>query len=297
MWVGAGVASVWIAYHGGRYLLASPQLQLIHPEQVEVTGNHFVPRATILEVFTADRGKSIVRLPIAQRRRQLESIAWIEHATIRRVLPDRVQVEITERTPVAFLRQGSDMLLVDSHGVILERPLRADFYFPVVTGISMDTPLDEREKRMQLFAGFGQEVEDARAGALEKVSEVDVSDANDLVATIEGLQTALSADDSGTQSEGPVVVHFGDTDFGGKYSTLLENIVQWRATAGRIESVDLRFSREAVVNPQTPVVSQLSPRPQLGPLAQSQPVARQHTRRPEPGSPHAKRKGAPRYSQ
>lgn len=284
VWAGAGVASVWIAYHGSGDLLASPRMQLIHPEQVEVTGNHFVPRATILEVFAADRGKSILRLPIAQRRRQLESIGWVDHATIRRVLPNRVQVEIVERTPVAFLRQGNDLLLIDSRGVILERPSRADFDFPVVTGVSMDMPLDEREKRMHLFAGFGQELEDTRAGALERVSEVDLSDANDLIATIDGLPAASAGANSSAQTDGPVVVHFGDADFGGKYSTLLENIGSWRATAGRIESVDLRFSREAVVNPETPRVAQSLPQ------AMPQPAAKQHAAKVPPAPPHARRK-------
>jgi len=160
MWIGAGVATVWLAYNGGRFLLTAPEMRLVHPEQVEIAGNHFVPRATLLEIFAADQGKSIVRVPIGQRQRQIESISWVEHAAVRRALPNHIQVEITERMPVAFLRQGSDMLLIDSHGVILERPLRADFNFPVVAGISMDMPLNERETRMQLFSGFAQQVED-----------------------------------------------------------------------------------------------------------------------------------------
>jgi hypothetical protein len=35
-----------------------------------------------------------------------------------------------------------------------------------------------------------------------------------------------------------------------KYRLLAENITQWRASAGRVESVDLRFSRQVVVNPE-----------------------------------------------
>jgi cell division protein FtsQ len=177
------------------------------------------------------------------------------------------------------------MLLVDSHGVILERPLRADFHFPVVTGISTEMPLDEREKRMQLFVGFEKQLEDTRAGALERVSEVDLSDANDLIATIDGLEKVPADDNSWTQAD--VVVHFGNTDFGGKYGTLLENISQWRATAGRIESVDLRFSREAVVNPEMARVSQLSAQP---------PVVQQRVRRPEQRSSRAKRGTAAHHS-
>ena len=53
----------------------------------------------------------------------------------------------------------------------------------------------------------------------------------------------------GCRCDAPMIVHFGDSDFAAKYQTLIEDIGQWRATAGRVESVDLRFSREAVVNP------------------------------------------------
>jgi len=46
-----------------------------------------------------------------------------------------------------------------------------------------------------------------------------------------------------------VLVHFGASDFQAKYQTLIEKIGGWRAKTGRVESVDLRFSGQAVVNP------------------------------------------------
>ena len=85
---------------------------------------------------------------------QLEAIPWVAEAIVRRALPNNIEVEIAERAPIAFLRQGSDLALVDIHGVILERPLKADFHFPVVTGIHEDMTSVERERRMRLFAGF-----------------------------------------------------------------------------------------------------------------------------------------------
>jgi cell division protein FtsQ len=261
MWTGAGLAGIWLAYNAGHFLLAAPEMALIHPEQVMVSGSRgesprYVSRTAVVEVFAADRGKSILRVPLALRRRQLESISWIEQATVRRALPNTIEVEITERTPIAFLRQGSEMSLVDAHGVILERPASGDFHFPVVTGILPDMPQDEREKRMQLFAGFSQQAEEARAGAMLQVSEVELSDANDLTARVTGLQPADSANESWGASGQPVVVRFGDTDFEAKFRTLLDDIGEWRAAAGRVESVDLRFSREAIVNPDTADASQ-----------------------------------------
>jgi cell division protein FtsQ len=192
---------------------------------------------------------------LGERRRQIEALPWIEQATVRRALPNRIEVEITERTPVAFVREANDMALVDVHGVILERPLQGDFHFPVVTGIGADMALEDREMRMQLYSGFAQQIESAHAGALDQVSEVDLSDDHDVRATMTGLE----GDASGSPADAPVIVHFGDGDFAGKYQTLVEDIGQWRAKAGPIESVDLRFSREAVVNQDRTAVAQERP--------------------------------------
>ena len=43
----------------------------------------------------------------------LESIPWVQEATVERALPDRIRVELTERAPVAFLRTGNELQLVD----------------------------------------------------------------------------------------------------------------------------------------------------------------------------------------
>jgi threonylcarbamoyladenosine tRNA methylthiotransferase MtaB len=48
-----------------------------------------------------------------------------------------------------------------------------------------------------------------------------------------------------------VTVHFGQGDFTGKYRMLAENFAQWQANAGRVESIDLQYSRQVVVNPDT----------------------------------------------
>jgi len=245
VWVVASGAAAFAAYESGRFLLYAPQLALLHPEQVVLAGNHFVESARVREIFAADRGKSVLRIPLDQRRRQLESLPWIEQATVRRALPNRIEVEIKERVPVAFLREPGEMALIDAHGVILDRPLEGDFHFPVIAGIASDMALEDRATRMQLYSGFAQQIESVHAGALDRLSEVDLSDEHDVRATLTGLGGSSAAGDS---AGAPVVVHFGDGDFASKYQTLVNDIAQWRAKAGPVESVDLRFNREAVVN-------------------------------------------------
>jgi cell division protein FtsQ len=280
MWIGAGIVVAGFAYVTGQFLLHSPAMALLHPEQIRITGNRFVQPPNVLGIFAADRNHSVLRIPLSERRRQIESLPWVEQATVRRALPNHIEIEIVERTPIAFLRDGSDMSLVDVHGMILERPLTGNFHFPVVSGVSAEMPMDERERRMQLFAGFSQQIQAAHVGAMEQVSEVDLSDAEDLRATLTGLPGGsapggVTAGDWG-QTESPLLVHFGDSDFEAKYRTLVENIGQWRATAGRVESVDLRFSREAVVNPDTTLLAQQSVSPRVSQKASGKPAAAQH---------------------
>jgi cell division protein FtsQ len=257
LWTTAGIAGMGCAYICGQFLLSSKEMALVHPSQVHLTGNHYVESAAVLEIFAADRGQSVLRIPLEERRRQVEAIPWVAQATVRRALPDTLQVDITERTPIAFLREGTGLSLIDINGVILQRPLRDNFHFPVVTGIRSDMPLDDREERMHLFSGFMQGVEAARPGASNQVSEVDLSDDHDLQATLTGLQSDFVDGSSGAAMDAaaPLLVHFGDGDFESKYQTLLEKIAEVRAKVGPIQSIDLRFDGELVANPETAAVA------------------------------------------
>jgi len=235
-------------YEGATYLLYSPGVLLKNAEQIEVRGGRYVTAEAIAEKFSADMGRSVVRVPLTDRREDIESLAWVEEAHVQRVMPNRILVEVTERTPVAFLRTGNDLSLVDSHGVILDRPAEGQFHFPVVSGITEVTPKATREQHMNLFVQFMKDIERVQPGAEDHISEADITEASDLRVTLTGLGT-LS--DSGS----PILVHFGDSDFGNRYHLLVENIDQWRASAGSVDSVDLRFARQVVVNPESKTVA------------------------------------------
>ena len=125
-------------------------------------------------------------MPLDARRAALEAIPWVAQASVERALPNRIRVELTERTPVAFLRTGNQLALVDASGVILDRPLEGDFHFPVVSGLDESMPRSDRAARMQLFVEFLKEIDLAHPGASDQVSEVDLSDAQDVRASSPG---------------------------------------------------------------------------------------------------------------
>jgi cell division protein FtsQ len=237
----AGVTGVTVAVYGMQFLLYSPAMLLLKPEQIELTGNRIVSREAVLQQFVHDRNRSVLRVPLDARRSQLEQIPWVESASVQRILPNRLRIELTERTPVAFARNGNELALIDAHGVILDRPRGQDLHFPIVTGVSEDLPRDQREKRMQTYEEFLKDVELVRGGSSERLSEIDLSNPKDLRVVMTGL---ASANDSQA-----VTIHFGSGEFTGKYKMLVDNFSQWQANAGRVQSIDLQYSRQVVVNP------------------------------------------------
>jgi cell division protein FtsQ len=248
------LAGVFVLGVAARFLLFSPTVRLASLDQIEVTGNHFVPSATVAAAFAPDLGRSVLRVPLEDRRKELAAMPWVAQVWVKRDLPNRIRVELVERTPIAFLRLPNDLALIDASGVILDRPLSAEFHFPVVSGISDSTPADARALRMKMFAEFMKDIEIVRSDAADRVSEADLSDEQDVRATLTGIGN----------EDGPVLVHFGDSDFGNRYRLLAENIDQWRQSAGRVDSVDLRFARQVVVNPESGTSARAMPADEAG---------------------------------
>jgi cell division protein FtsQ len=247
VWTIAGAAGLSVSVVAGRFLLYSPQVLLLKSDQIDLLGNHIVSRESVLQPFAHDRNRSVLCIPLEARRSQLEQLPWVESASVERILPNRIRVELTERTPIAFLRNGNELALIDAHGVILNRPEGEDLHFPIVAGLPDSMPREEREKRMETYQEFLRDADLVRVGSSDRVSEIDLANAKDLRVVMTGLASA-------TDSQA-VTIHFGNSDFTGKYRMLVENFAQWQANAGRVQSIDLQYSRQVVVNADSSATS------------------------------------------
>jgi cell division protein FtsQ len=240
------LGAVAVATVGGmaiRFALHSPQMALLTRDQIDVRGNHVVPQEEVQKLFLKDRGRSVLQVPLEARRSQIEQLAWVEQASVQRILPNRLRVELTERTPVAFFRNGSELTLIDGEGVLLDRPEGEDFHFPIVTGLSEDMRREERAKRMETYQEFIKDINLVKAGSTDDVSELDLGDPRNLRAVLTGLA-------SGPRAQA-VTVEFGAGDFTNKYKMLVQKFPQWQSDNGPLRRIDLRYSKQVVVNPDT----------------------------------------------
>jgi cell division protein FtsQ len=232
----AGIAGTALYQYGER----NWRFRIQSSDDIEISGTHNVPHAQVMEVLGGDIGRNIFFIPLSERKAQLERIPWVESASVMRFVPNRLQVEIHERTPVAFARVGSRIWLIDAGGTLMELPgAGKDRYsFPVVVGMNPGEPLSTRAARMKIYNQLFREFESEDAHYSQEVSEVDLSDPEDV--------KVLTND-----SAGPVLVHLGPSDFLGRYKIYVTHVQGWRQQFEKLESVDLRYEHQIIVNPDS----------------------------------------------
>jgi cell division protein FtsQ len=222
-------------------VMHDPRFFIQSASSIEIQGNVHLTRDELVNIFGEDVERNIFYVSLPQRRAQLQQLPWVENATVMRLLPNRLRVSIVERTPVAFVRQGGRIGLVDASGVLLDLPQHgqgdAHYSFPVVTGILAADPASTRAARMKIFEQFTHDLDSSGEHISEKLSEVDLSDPEDV--------KALIPDDSKD-----VLVHFGDTDFMDRYRKFEEHLAEWRTQYPALSSVDMRYERQVVLEMQ-----------------------------------------------
>jgi cell division protein FtsQ len=239
----AGAATVSSVLY--RYGSHSWRFRLESSDNIEIRGTQNVTRAQVLEVMGADIGRNLFFVPLSDRKKQLEDIAWVESATVMRLLPDRLRVEIRERTPVAFVQIGSRVALIDASGVVMDMSAtrQTRYSFPVITGMQESEPLSTRAARMKTYSALIRDLDSEGGKYSQALSEVDLSDPEDVKILV-------------PDAEGAVLVHMGSADFLRRYKTFLAHVSEWRqqVPGQKLDSVDLRYEGQIVVNPDKKMV-------------------------------------------
>ncbi len=205
-------------------------------DNIGVSGIENVSKAQIMEVMGADIGRNIFFVPLSQQKAQLEQIPWVASASVMRFVPNRLEVEIQERTPVAFARVGPRIFLIDAGGTLMELPQKHKYSFPVILGMNPGEPLSTRVPRMKAYNGLVQELDSSGARYSQDLSEVDVSD-------LENIKVRVN------DPAGDVLVELGASDYSKRYRTYVSHVREWRQQFQKLESVNLRYDNQVIVNP------------------------------------------------
>ncbi len=211
---------------GGAWVITSPRFLL---SNIVVSGTSRVQPSEVGEALEPLRGQHLLWISLADVEGRLSENRWIRGANLRKKMPDSLVVEIQERQPVVLLRRDEGLFYVDRSGTVV------DLYDPA------------RETDLLLLSvapGARLEVEPALAVAAELelvapdwasgLSEVEVLGGDDFRLFTAALPF-------------PVLVSLGGV--GRQVRKFREVIPEITRRYDRVAAVDLRFSRQIVVQP------------------------------------------------
>jgi cell division protein FtsQ len=221
------------------YLQHDSRFRIAGTNHIQVSGLTEVTRAELLPVFGEDIGRNVFFVPLSDRRKQLEQVPWVQQATVMRVLPDQLRVDIVERKPVAFTRHGQRIGLVDESGVLLDMAPAAmaahHYSFPVLTGIDAGDKSASRQARMNVYARMMNELDSNGQHNSEQLSEIDLTDPED---------ARVLMPEQGTD----ILAHFGEDHFLERYQRYKDHIAEWRQQYPQLAAVDLRYDHQVVLD-------------------------------------------------
>jgi cell division septal protein FtsQ len=220
-------------YRGVALIAASPSLQIGH---MVVRGHERMATGEVLALVEGLRGQNILGVSLEEWQDKLLTSPWVESATIRRVLPSTLEINIRERRPMGIGRLGSTMYLIDHHGVIVDEygPNYADIDLPIIDGLGA-SPQDGGSIIDTTRAEFAARVIgalSARPEMAKLVSQIDVADLHDAVLILDG---------------DPALLRLGDTEFVARLQQYIDLAPALRERLSAIDYVDLRFDERLYV--------------------------------------------------
>jgi len=226
-----------LIFWGGYCLIEN--IDTLRVTRIVINGSRQCSRRDIEEITGTIYGRCILKVSLSDLYQKIKSIGWIKDLSIRRTLPDTLQITISERMPLGIL-VADRQYLIDKEGVVIA-PVRDQsvWNLPVITGLSLEKPKPPpgREiassslKSALQVLGF---IQDLKAGWLSEISEISLEDPRNIV---------LFRGDRNQE------IRLG-------YNNLEEKIIYlqaiWndiRARVSNIEYIDLRYKNQIVVKP------------------------------------------------
>jgi cell division septal protein FtsQ len=201
------LAMAWVSWQAESFLKQDRRFTVAlrtiddSDDAIRITGVHNASKSRIMAVFERDRGRSLYSLNPEKRRLQLRGVDWVRDAMVRRVWPNRIEVEIFERSPVAFIRVADGAtgdfnnpvkfqpMLIDAEGVLLPVQGTVPQTLPLLTGVRDDSDVESRRQQVDMMRRVLRALRQYKS----KILEVDVSRPDDIRVTcaVDGQNFAL----------------------------------------------------------------------------------------------------------
>ncbi|HEX2943015.1 MAG TPA: cell division protein FtsQ/DivIB [Rhodopila sp.] len=111
---------------------------------VVIEGRANTPEPLLNAAIGVRKGSPILGFSLEETRARIESIPWVERATVERRLPGTVVINLQERRPFAIWQNQGKFVLVDREGQVVTNQDAAQFrHLPLIVGTGAPTAAAE----------------------------------------------------------------------------------------------------------------------------------------------------------
>ena len=131
------------------FLLVSPVFNI---KEISVSGNNKIQATEIESLSQLNIEQNIFRFSKENVKNNIKQNAYIDSVEIKRKLPNKIEINVTERTPAYQIKFGNAFAYIDEKGNILE--------------------INEEDLKLPLITGCKTQVEDFKAGNMMQEEDV-----------------------------------------------------------------------------------------------------------------------------
>lgn len=131
------------------FLLVSPVFNI---KEISVSGNNKIQATEIESLSQLNIEQNIFRFSKETVKNNIKQNAYIDSVEIKRKLPNKIEINVTERTPAYQIKFGNAFAYIDEKGNILE--------------------INEEDLKLPLITGYKTQVEDFKAGNMMQEEDV-----------------------------------------------------------------------------------------------------------------------------
>ena len=212
-------------------------LSFFKVQEFQVTGLNYLREDQIMNRLGKIRNQSLFEVKLDDTQKSLESDPWIRSVRLKKHLPDRIEVLVTEKKAVCYLSEGNETYLSDENGIYIGKTVVSVKNIPEIKGIEVQKWIQGNEREGGLvkrgLAFLEMTMKPHFLVAKGDLSSIEMRSEEDLAATIGGTTFLFRYPYAPGQWFRFLSV---------KSDILARNIT--------IENIDLRYSGKVIVRPQ-----------------------------------------------
>ncbi len=131
--------------------------------EIFTEGRQRTTTTEIVRILEPYYGQNILSVDIAALQKRLESLPWVQHATVTRQLPDQLRTRLVEHRPIALWQTANGPALVSIEGDIIQvRVLSPYRHLPILSGAGAPAAASELMRLVASVPSLGERVSGAQ---------------------------------------------------------------------------------------------------------------------------------------